>query len=667
MASAQYVTTSEPRAAAAARASHLPLGALPAYGAALLSGTLYFLAFPGMEIWPLSFVALIPLIVALRGQTARRGFGVGWTAGFAMTMLGFYWLVDMLQTFSGFPLPLCVLFMAILCAYQSCRIGFLGWLACRAEQRGWPPGVAFVLGFTTSELVFPLLFPWFYAATVHQVPWLLQTADLGGPIAVALGLVATNLALAEPLIAWLKGRSPRYKVALALLIVPLSSLGYAAVRIRSVDEAVEKAETARVGLVQANMSLLGKRHDPEEALKRHLSLSRGLSQEKPLDLLVWSETSVGGAVDERYANQNYKGRVGIKLDSPAIFGAVLSRQVNDARRYTLSNSALVTDAHGNVQGRYDKQYLLAFGEYLPFGETFPVLYEWSPNSGHFTPGKSFDPLPVGKRTVATFICYEDILPAFVNRMMKHGEPALLVNLTNDAWFGDTTEPWIHLALSKLRAVEHRRFFVRSTNSGVSAFIDPVGRTLATTPTFSEIAIAKDLKWLELETPYQLWGDAPWWVLAMVSFGLALVRRRPPLPKAPTKPGAKKQAPGKKRPEEPEPSAARPEGRPAPAAEPESSAEESTGQGPSGGTPAQAPGSASPPEPQQPAKAGAAEEPEIVGEAGEAPGSPSEPQKQADGEAGPAGSPEKPAEVGKTPKRDSSEFGHFPKPPTKSEP
>jgi apolipoprotein N-acyltransferase len=141
-----------------------------------------------------------------------------------------------------------------------------------------------------------------------------------------------------------------------------------------------------VGLVQANMSLLGKRNDLDEGLQRHLALSRGLAQPKPLDLLVWSETSVGGAVDERLANPTYKARVGSQLDSPAIFGAVLRREVADARKYTHSNSALVTDAQGDVQGRYDKQYLLAFGEYLPFGESFPVLYEWSPHSGRFTPG-----------------------------------------------------------------------------------------------------------------------------------------------------------------------------------------------------------------------------------------------------------------------------------------
>ena len=118
---------------------------------------------------------------------------------------------------------------------------------------------------------------------------------------------------------------------------------------------------------------------------------------------------------------------------------------------TYFNTALLADEKGEILGRYDKQFLLAFGEYLPFGETFPVLYDWSPNSGRFTPGTSIEPLVLGEHRISALICYEDILPSFVNKIVAHADPDLLVNLTNDAWFGDSTEPWIHFALAKMRA------------------------------------------------------------------------------------------------------------------------------------------------------------------------------------------------------------------------
>jgi len=155
-----------------------PLPARPAYALSVLSGFLYFVAFPGIDVWPVAFVALVPLIVALRDQPTRRATGLGWAAGFTMTMAGFYWLLEMLRTFSGFPTVVCIGFMAILCAYQGGRIALMGWLYGRATVRGWPAAPVFACAFVASELLYPLLFPWYFGATVHQVPALTQIADL---------------------------------------------------------------------------------------------------------------------------------------------------------------------------------------------------------------------------------------------------------------------------------------------------------------------------------------------------------------------------------------------------------------------------------------------------------------------------------------------------------
>jgi apolipoprotein N-acyltransferase len=505
------------------------LPALPAYAAAVLCGFLYFLAFPGIEFWPLSFVALVPLLVALRGQAPRRAFGLGWAAGFTMTMCGFYWLLDMLKTFSGFPTPLCVLFMAILCGYQAGRIGLAGLLSARAERRGWPPGLAFSLAFAASELVYPLLFPWYYGATVHQVPALAQVAELGGPIAVALTLVAANLGLAEPVLAWRQKRAVNWRRSLGYAAIVACSAAYGAIRIPAVDAKTRASPHARVGLVQANMSLEGKRVDQREGLRRHIRLTRELQKDGDLDLVVWSETSVMSAVDEKNAGPQLYSRFARQLGVPALFGGVLVREVSDEREYVLFNSALLTDRTGHLVGRYDKQFLLAFGEYIPFGDTFPILYRWSPNSGKFTPGSTLNPLPLAGHDIATFICYEDIDPGFVNSIVKRGAPELLANLTNDAWFGDTTEPWIHLALAQFRAIEHRRFFVRSTNSGISAFVDPVGRIVSHTEPFKEQALAANISWLKTATPYELWGNLPWWAVSLAIVAMGFISKRAPLP------------------------------------------------------------------------------------------------------------------------------------------
>jgi hypothetical protein len=199
--------------------------------------------------------------------------------------------------------------------------------------------------------------------------------------------------------------------------------------------------------------------------------------------------------------------------------------VDDARDYVLYKSALLTNQEGDVVGRFDKQKLVMFSEEMPFGETFPILYEWSPNSGKFVSGKRYDPLTAGEHQIATVICYEDIIPGFVNRIVNNGNPDLIANLTNDAWFGDTTEPWIHLALAKLRAIEHRRYFVRSTNSGVSAVVDPVGRLVVSTPTFEQAARATEVRWLRGTTAYEVLGDIPLWLLSAAAAALALITKR----------------------------------------------------------------------------------------------------------------------------------------------
>jgi apolipoprotein N-acyltransferase len=309
-----------------------------------------------------------------------------------------------------------------------------------------------------------------------------------------------------------------------LFLVPVVVSTYGLARIVSIDRAVHEAKTSRIGIVQANISLTDKVNDTQGALQKHIQLTRKLIRTEKIDLAVWPETAIGGAVHVDDAAQSYRRNVTQRLGVPAIIGAILWQPVDDVRERVLFNSALISGHEGRIIGRYDKQWLLLFGEYLPLGERFPVLYEWSPNSGRFSQGTTYDPLPFNEHQIATFICYEDLDADFVNKLMKHGSPELLVNMTNDAWFGDTSEPWEHMALSQMRAVEQRRFMVRSTNSGVSGFVDPVGRLVKHTGTFKAEAIAHDVAWLNIRTPFQIWGNLPWKILSWIIMGMAFVRR-----------------------------------------------------------------------------------------------------------------------------------------------
>lgn len=506
-----------PRATVSRPLLTFPLAAPAASALATGSGALFWLAFPTMDNSALAAITWVPLVLALHRQSAFRSTLLGWLAGSMSAFLGFFWVPETLRTFSGFPAALCFVFAALLAFYQGGRGALFGWLVGRATARGWPLLPVFCGAFVASELVYPLLFPWYFAATVHRWPVLLQVAELGGPIAVGLCLVVVNVGLAETALAWLEQRPVRWAAPLVGVATVLATLLYGSLRIAAVEQQITHGESVTVGVVQANMGLVEKRSDFLEGERRHLDASTALLEQK-VDFLVWSESSLMRPVRQSsYARE--LSSLTQRIGAPAIFGGVVVREVPDERGYVLHNSAFSSDASGTITGRYDKQYLLAFGEYLPFGEMFPALYRWSPKSGRFTPGTSFDPVMLhirGKQhPVTVLICYEDVVPEMTNRAVAQANPELLVDITNDAWFGDSAEPWQHLALAKLRAIEHRRFLVRGANSGVSAVVDPVGRVIAQSGTFTRETLIAPIRFMRANTLYEQLGRWPWLLVSII--------------------------------------------------------------------------------------------------------------------------------------------------------
>jgi apolipoprotein N-acyltransferase len=482
-------------------------------------------AFPGFDAWPLGFVAFVPLAAALRAQPPGRAAALGWLWGTLTALAGFYWLLPMLARYSGFPAPLCALLLLALSLFQGGRGAALAWLLARAARNGWPQRLAWIASFVASEALYPLLFPWYFGAVLHNQPLLLQIADLGGPIAVGALLLSVNLAASCALEAIATRSVGPLRFAAVAALFFLASLAYGALRIRATTNTLETAPSVRVGLVQGNVPMtIHGAGEHAAAFRRHLALTRS-AIDQGAELVVWSESAFGYVVPERDAERflgdSFTRRTGV----PMLFGALVER--GEPGRGAVFNSAIMTDRNGGVVGRYDKHHLLAFGEYLPFGDLVPWLYELSPASGRITPGTSLGPVPLAEARVTVLVCYEDILPGFVRAAVRLGRPNLLVNLTNDAWFGESLEPAMHLGLAKLRAVEHHRFLIRATNSGISTIIDPSGRTVASAAPFREAMLPGTVRLLEGGgTVYGQVGDAPWYALsAAVALGAFVSRRR----------------------------------------------------------------------------------------------------------------------------------------------
>lgn len=497
------------------------------------------ISFAGYDIWPLAFVAWVPLIIAMRGQTPRRAAYIGWFAGFGMTMIGFYWLISMLETFSGFPKAVCALFAAILCLEKGGRIAFMGWMYARATQRGWHHALSFLGAFAVSELLWPVLFPWYFGAAMHNTPIMMQTADLGGVIMVSVVVIAVNVAIAELGQKVVFSAKPDRRTLIGGALTLVFALGYGGFRLSNVESVMDASEPLKIGMVQGNRELKNKLKRPRakvHPLQIHLKHSRDMANQGA-DLVVWSEAAARASFDVSNYETEASKRIGKLLKTPTIIGVVLreplDRPNGKGRRARYFNSALMVDDKGAITGRYDKYFLLMFGEYLPFGDDLPFLYEWSPNSGAFSKGTTRKPLTmVGDHQISVMICYEDIIPSYVTELVDAGEPELFVNMTNDAWFGATIEPWQHLALAKFRSVEHRKYMARVTNTGMTAMIDPLGRVTATGSFYLNDlkntegeAILAEAHFMKMGTLFTMIGEKTWWLVALLMGAACFVRRK----------------------------------------------------------------------------------------------------------------------------------------------
>jgi apolipoprotein N-acyltransferase len=496
------------------------------YALAALSGVLYFLGFAGFGVWPLAFVALLPMLWVLEPAqelSRRRLWGVALTFGTVTKLGGYYWIGETLERFSGFPFVVCMLIAVLLCAYEGLGLVLFSFLYRDARKKGGRVSLSAVCAMCLSEWIVPPLFPHFFGASLHGQPLAIQTADVGGPLFVTGLLTLANAGLFTAGLA-LRARSRAFREPALALGAWVLALAYGGYRIAEVDARVEQAKSLRMGLVQADMGLFQKREDPEEGLKRHLEQSVELETEHhgQLDLLLWPESAFGWYLPE--GAENVAGAVlGNRITTPTLFGGLAIRETKGKSRFF--NTAFMTDASGHITGSYDKTYLLTFSEYIPLAEEFPILQDWSPHSGNFTPGSHVRPVKLGAYRLSVLICYEDILPRFVNRVIKEANPHVLINLTNDAWFGKSHAPWEHLALAKLRSVEHHRALVRATNSGVSAVIDPVGRVVAETRLFTRENIYAVVPMLDKNYAYRVLGDFPGPVSLLVLIGLWLLDRR----------------------------------------------------------------------------------------------------------------------------------------------
>lgn len=445
-----------------------------------LSGCLWFLACPPNRFFVLAWLAMVPVMWALdRAQNWKQAALVSWVAGSVATAGGFYWIVELLERFAGMPFVAALAIYAIFCVYQGITFLLFG-VTTRTIRRhtALPMALAAPVVFVTFEWMVPLLFPFYVAITQAWHPVVIQIADITGPLGVSALLLLANGTIYD--ILHLRRRALK-TAAVGVGIIGVV-LAYGIVRIRQVDRMAASATKIKVGAVQGNVAYDQKGEKNPALAPRQLQELQVHSQKleaSGAQLIVWSETAYPYRLPREIKQDLPEGdsrRLRRGFSIPFITGAV-TIATQPLRVY---NTAFLVDSRGNVTGSYDKVELLAFGEALPRWLDYEFVRKMVPQGfGHFARGSGPKALPLelaDKRRfpITAVICYEDILPQFL-RKVGDMHPYLLVNITNDSWYGAETEPWEHLALAVFGSIEQRTSMVRVVNSGVTAFIDPAGR------------------------------------------------------------------------------------------------------------------------------------------------------------------------------------------------
>jgi apolipoprotein N-acyltransferase len=426
------------------------------------------------------------------------------------------WLVETLVRFSGHALPVCVLLALAVWCWEGGRVALLAWAMWRTATLGRDALLLAPFAWVAIEWAYPMLFPSQLGALLGDVPLLVQIADLGGVGLVSL-LTMAVLAASVDVLRAVRGRATASRLRLFVTAGALAaSLGYGQSRMVQVDAAAAAAPQLRVGVVQPN-SQRPATESPDALLAREIALSRDLLAAEQPALLVWPESALPGALDARVTRVSKLG-----LQVPLIAGTLALR--TDHPRGGLTNAVVLLDGRGHVRGRYDKIRLVPFSERVPFVEHWPALQRFAPRAGGFTPGAQVRPLMLGATRIAATVCYEDLFADLVREQVLAFDPHVLVNVTNDAWFGDSTAAGLHMALARLRAVEQRRALVRATQTGMTVIVDPVGRTVARAPSARVATLVHEVPLLHGRTLYATLGDWPAWLGALVSVLLLFARR-----------------------------------------------------------------------------------------------------------------------------------------------
>jgi apolipoprotein N-acyltransferase len=464
------------------------------YMLAFLSGMLLTAGFPPIGNGFIAWFALVPLLKCLEGATPSKAFKLGLFTGLVHNLSLLYWIVFVVNHYGNLNIYLSVGPLFLLCFYLALYPACFSLLTRLTRDSLFAPffSACFWVGLEYVRAHFMTGFPWcLLGYTQHSFLTIIQVADICGVYGLSFLIVLTNGFIYTMVSENSLNKRLRITWAFTMLLVSMvGTLAYGRYCLSSEVKQGKRIKDVNAVIIQGNIdqSIKWNPEFQEKTVKTHIQLTKSSRAIKP-HLVVWPETAVPFFFQE---HGNYTSNVlslAKDMGTTLIFGSPAYGKGPKGIHYY--NRAYLISPFETESKYHDKVHLVPFGEYIPFGKLLFFINRLVPAAGDFQKGEKLTPLISGDLSIGILICFEVIFPELARAYAKENAH-ILVNLTNDAWFGKTSAPHQHLIMAKFRAVENRRPLIRAANTGISAFIDTNGEILSSSLLFEQKILKKKL-------------------------------------------------------------------------------------------------------------------------------------------------------------------------------
>ncbi|MBN1828052.1 MAG: apolipoprotein N-acyltransferase [Deltaproteobacteria bacterium] len=485
------------------------------------------LSFPPVNLSFLVWLALVPFFFAVNSKSPKEALKTGWFTGFLYSAGLLYWVTVVMVHYGSLHFLSALMIAALLAGYCGLYTGLFAAGLAYFSNRKLPVALVAAPLWTVLEFIKGTIlsgFPWEpLGNALYDDAIFIQIVDVTGIYGLTFLIVLVNSVVYDALTA--KNRRFILAAGAAALLLVSSTVLYGVLRIDDVLKIMKSGDVLEVAIIQGNVDQTVK-WDPayqEQTVHMYRDLSLGNEGKgKGTRLIVWPETAMPFFFQEE---GNYRSVVldtAIDGNSYLLFGSPSYGYRGD--HPVFYNSAYLRNPYGDVTGRYDKVHLVPFGEYVPCQKFLFFIDKLVQGVGDFAPGTGAVPLRADGLKLGVLICYEAIFP-YLSRGYNRQGADILVNITNDAWFGKTSAPYHLLSMAAVRAVETRSYLLRAANTGISAIIDPLGRIVAQSPLFTRAVINGTVSPVRIETLYTRYGDAVVYVCLGLCGIFPLIRRK----------------------------------------------------------------------------------------------------------------------------------------------